>query len=117
MVRFSSGTRFGTEASFAGDHSIVNASSTSEARTRPQIVSTNGSEIITSARHTSQVTITRLRFQRSTSTPAIGPKKKPGMIRAASTMLRAAPSDPEPIRMASRLIARRPSQSPVADTT
>ena len=65
----------------------------------------------------SQVTIVFLRSQRSTNTPATGPKKKPGTIRAARTRLRAAPSFPEPSRMARMEMARRPNQSPVAETT
>ena len=65
----------------------------------------------------SQKTMTRFRFQRSTNTPARGPKKKPGAIRAPKTRLNAAPSFPEPTLIAKILIANRPSQSPVADIT
>ena len=107
----------GTDASLAGDHNMVNASRISEAMNNPRMVSTNGKVTMTTARPMSQVIINRLRSQRSTSTPAIGPKKNPGAIRAASTRLSDAPSDPEPTRMASRLMASRPNQSPVADTT
>ena len=101
----------------AGPHSMVNASRSSEARNRPTRVSTNGRATMTRARPTSHVTMVRLRSHRSTSTPATGPKKNPGTIRAASTRLSAAPSFPEPNRMARMAMASKPSQSPVADTT
>ena len=117
VVRYRSGTRFGTEASFAGDQSMVNASRINEAITRPKIVSTKGKAIMTAARPKSQRTITFFRSQRSTNTPAIGPKKNPGAIRATSTRLNAAPSEPDPTRIARMLIASNPSQSPVAETT
>ena len=61
--------------------------------------------------------MTLLRSHRSTKTPAKGPKKKPGAIRAPNTRLKAAPSFPEPTLIAKILMANRPSQSPVADTT
>ena len=67
-------------ASLAGDHSRVSTSSTSEARTRPMRLCTNGRQTITAARPRSQPIITRLRSHRSTSTPASGPKKNPGTI-------------------------------------
>ena len=49
-MRWSVGTRFGTDASLAGDHSSVKISSTSEATTRPETVSTNGRNASTAAR-------------------------------------------------------------------
>ena len=46
MVRWSGGTRLGTIASLAGDHSRVSTSSTSEASTRPIRLCTNGRHTI-----------------------------------------------------------------------
>ena len=65
----------------------------------------------------SQVTITFLRFQRSTSTPANWLKKKPGMSRADMTRAIAASGDDPPIRCASATIATNPIQSPSDETT
>ena len=116
-VRWSAGTRCGTDASFAGDHSSVKTSSTSEAITRPNTLVTNGSVTITPARPRSHTIINRFRFHRSTKTPATGPRKNPGMMRAESTRLMAAPLFPPPTWAASAVMASSPSQSPVADTT
>ena len=78
---------------------------------------TNGSSAITTARPISQLTITFLRSQRSTSTPASGPKKNPGTMRAAMTSEIAPAPAPPPMVAAKRMIAEKPNQSPVAETT
>ena len=117
MVRWSGGTRWGTDASLAGVHSRVKHSSTSEAITSPCTVSTKGSVRRTAARPRSQVTISRLRSNRSTITPAAGPRKKPGTMRADITRPTAAAGEPWAMSAASAAMARKPSQSPVADAT
>src|SRR3954465_2443108 len=94
------GTRFGTYASFAGDHSSVATSSTSDAMTSVHTWSMKGSVHSTAARVTSHATITFLRSQRSTSTPAIGARKKPGTMRADSTSEIAAAGELPPTRVA-----------------
>ena len=72
---------------------------------------------MTTARPTSQVTITRLRSKRSTRTPATCPKKKPGNRRAESTRPTAASAPPPAILAASAVTATKPIQSPRLDTT
>ena len=61
--------------------------------------------------------MTFLRSQRSTSTPATGPKKNPGTMRAAMTSETAPAPAPPPMRAARMMIAEKPSQSPSDDTT
>src|SRR4051812_22870605 len=85
VARWLVGTRFGTDASLAGDHSSVPISRMNDATTSVDTWSMNGSVRSTAARSTSQETITFLRSQRSTSTPAIGARKKPGTMRAIMT--------------------------------
>ena len=116
-MRWSGGTRCGTDASLAGVHRSVKHSSTSDASTRPTTVSTKGSVTRTAARPRSHVTMRRLRSKRSTITPAAGPRKNPGTIRADMTTPTAAAGEPSPMLAASAAIARNPSQSPVADAT
>ena len=65
----------------------------------------------------SQVTITRLRSQRSTSTPPTGARKMPGIMRALITSPTAASDDEPPTRAASEMTATIPIQSPSDDTT
>src|SRR5581483_11676847 len=84
---------------------------------RPSTLWTKGNEQITAARARSQVTMTFLRSQRSIITPVTGARKKPGTMRADITRPTAAPPDPEPIDAARIVMARKPSQSPSADTT
>ena len=110
VVKNFSETKFGTEASFAGDHNIVKASSIKEATKRPSKLFTKGKTSITNALPISQKTMTRLRSQRSTKTPAKGPKKKPGAILAPKTRLNAAPSFPEPTLMA-KMLQNKPESS------
>jgi hypothetical protein len=112
VVRCSGGTRLGTLASLALDHSMVPTSSRNDAITRPSTLSTSGRLTNTPARPTLQTTITRLRSQRSTNTPASGDRKKPGMIRALITRLIAAASLLPPMRAAMAAMAKKPIQSP-----
>src|SRR3954471_18534498 len=116
-VSRSTGTMFGTDASLAGDHASVKISITNDASTRPDTLCTNGSDATTAARPRSQTTITFLRSQRSIITPATGARKNPGMMRADMTRPTAAPPDPPPTSAARMVMARKPSQSPTADTT
>ncbi len=115
-ARWSDGTRCGTEASFAGVHSNVNTSSTRDATMRPGTVSTKGSDANTAARPMSQATMSFLRSKRSARTPAAGPRKNPGTMRADITRPTAA-SGRSLMRVARAAMARKPSQSPVAETT
>ena len=62
-------TMLGTVASLAGPQSSAHTSITNDRMTRPQIVSRNGSTTRSATRARSQVTITTLRFHRSTSAP------------------------------------------------
>ena len=101
----------------AGDHRRVHISSTSEAMSSCHTWSTNGSSRSVAARPRSQETITFLRSHRSTSTPATGPRKKPGTMRAAITRPTAVSGDPPPTRVASAAMARKPIQSPIDETT
>ena len=66
---------------------------------------------------TEQVIITRFRFQRSTRTPAIGARNRPGTTLAVMTIETAASGVPPPTLAAATTIAKKPNQSPVAETT
>ena len=116
-MSFWRGTRLGTVASLAGCHISVSSSSTTLAARRPGRLSTKGSVTSTRARPRSQATITRLRSSRSTITPTAVARKNPGATRLASTREMAGPSDPSLMRAASEMVAKRPSQSPMAETT
>ena len=87
-------------------------------RTGPRPCSTNGRETSTTARPRSQVTITFLRSQRSTSTPPTGARKNPGTMpgahHQADGRLRRAAARPGRRWTA---MATSPSQSPSAETT
>ena len=85
MVRWSAGTRFGTDASLAGENSSVAISSTNEAKTQAEhrVDERQGGDDAARARVVT--TMTCLRSKRSMSTPAPAAKKKPGTIRAAMT--------------------------------
>jgi hypothetical protein len=117
VVSRSAGTRFGTDASLAGDHSRVHTSSTSEATSSCHTMVMNGRHSSTKARPRSHATINRLRSQRSMNTPATGPRKKPGTMRADITRPTAVSGVPPPIRKAAAAMARNPIQSPIAETT
>ena len=78
-ARWSAGTRFGTDASLAGDHSSVTISSSERRHDEaPHRVDERQRGEHARPRPRSQTTITFLRSQRSTSTPATGARKKPG---------------------------------------
>src|SRR3546814_13440376 len=96
VVRWSAGTRLGTDASLAGVHSSVKHSSTSDATTSPTMVSTKGRVTSTAARPTLHQTMTFLRSKRSAMTPDAAPRKKPGTMRADMTTPTAAAADPAP---------------------
>jgi hypothetical protein len=110
-------TRLGTDASLAGDHTSVSTSRSNEATNRPNTESTNGSVPITRPRPMSQITMTFLRSQRSTSTPPTEARKKPGIIRALMTRATDASGDEPPTRAARARMATRPIQSPREETT
>ena len=117
-MSLSRGTRLGTVASLAGCHIIVASSSRALATNSPIRVSTNGSVTSTSARPMSQATITRLRLSRSTITPTAVARKNPGATRVASTRAMAVLFEPSGASWLARaIVAKSPSQSPVADTT
>lgn len=115
VVSFDLGTRLGTTASLAGDHSIVQSSKTNDAATSPAKLSTNGNENKTKARVASQTSITRFLLSRSTNTPAGVDNNKPGATRVMSTREIAAPPELPPSRSAKETVAKSPSQSPVAE--
>ena len=106
---------FGTVASFAGPHRSVSTSMRNESTTSPSKLSKNGSSASNPARPMSQLTITTLRFHRSTSAPPNGARMKPGSIRAVITRPTAVP-ELETL-VASARIATSPIQSPRLDTT
>src|SRR3546814_12862761 len=86
---------------------------TSEATMRPGTVSTKGSDASTSARPTSHITMRRLRSKRAANTPAAGPRKKPGKMRADMTRPTAA-TGRSLIRVASAAMARKTARKSAA---
>ena len=78
------------------------------------MLSKNGSNASSPARPMSQLTITTLRFHRSTSAPPSGASKKPGSMRATITRPTAVPEFDTFV--ASARIATSPIQSPRLDT-
>ena len=115
-ARFSSGTKWGTDASFAGPQSNVMISMKKDATTSSARLLTNGNVEISAARPRSHNTMIRRRSKRSTITPPSVARKKPGSIRAPITRLMAAADPSETCAVIPRM-AIRPTQSPRLEKT
>ena len=112
----SSGTKCGTDASFAGPHSSVMISMKNDAITSSHRLLTNGTVQISAARPRSQSTMILRRSKRSTMTPPSVARKNPGSMRAPMTRLSAAAELFDSCAVMPR-IAKRPTQSPRLENT
>ena len=113
VVRLSLGTMLGTTESLAGIQRSVKISKAREANTRCQTVEAKGRSRRMKTLAKSQLIMTFFRSHLSTSTPASGAKKRPGIIRTEKTKPTAVSGVPPPSSVAAAAMARKPSQSPV----
>jgi hypothetical protein len=109
------GTRFGTSASFAGNHTSVAISRKKVTAYKVGMLATKGTVAISAARARSDTTMALRRSMRSRSTPASGPMMNAGstrkIIRPATA--RVLPGDSLFVIESS---AKRPTQSPRLET-
>ena len=112
------GTRFGRDASRAGVHKSEKHSIANEIRKMSQSRPTNAIDPYMTPRAMSATIMICLRSNRSTSTPASGPNRIAGSIRAVITPPTASPfAAALPERLAtSDVTATNPTQSPSDDT-